>query len=57
MIPYCESSREGLVTPPVLRQAAAKEVGAVGLYQASGQRHAVVVKEPCFLVFQLAVGG
>lgn len=31
-----EGSREGLVAPPVVRQAAAEEVGAVGLHQASG---------------------
>lgn len=35
-VPHREGSREGLVAPPVLRQAAAEEVGAVGLHQASG---------------------
>ncbi len=57
MIPHSEGSRQGLVTPPVLRQAAAEEVWAVSLYQASGRRCAALVEGPHLLVVQLAVCG
>lgn len=57
VIPHSEGSRQGLVTPPVLRQAAAEEVRAVGLYQASGRRCAALLWGPHLLVVQLAVGG
>lgn len=55
--PHSEGSRQGFVAPPVLWQAAAEEVGAVRLDQASGWRHAALVEERLCLLFVLLVVG
>lgn len=57
MIPHSEGSRQGLVAPPVLWQAAAEEVWAVSLHQASEWRCAALVKGPHFLNVELTAVG
>lgn len=57
MIPHREGSRQRLVAPPVLRQAAAEEVRAVGLHQASGWRCAALEAGLRIMVVRVAVGG
>ena len=53
-VAHSESSWQGLVAPPVLWQAAAEKVWAVGLYQTSGWCCAAVVQRPHLLLIMWA---
>lgn len=53
---HSERSWQGLVAPPVMRQAAAQEIGAVGGHQASRGRCAALVEVARFGFVHVEVG-